>query len=302
MPRYQVGGMVLDSNVSLPELQHQPCLKFQLCYTSPPLLPNAGWAHRFDEAGEVWLSVAKTAAHYVLRFPHEAEFHVALPQQQIVCYPSSQASRETIHHLLLDHVLPMILSHAGNVVMHAGAVVTPAGAVAFVGASGAGKSTLTSYFAQQGFPVLTDDFLRLDFQEQIWGVASYPSVRLFPRHLQNLFADTTTKRVAARSEKRRLALRENALNFHPYPAPLRKIFLLAEAPEIKISPVTPMRGFIELVKNSFHLDATDWECWRAKSELFKKITEENLIFRLHYPREIQQLSVVRDVILRELNF
>ena len=301
MPRYQVGGMVLDSNISFPSLQDQPCLKFQLCHSPPPPLPVFNWSHRFGEDGAVWLSIGKTAAHYVWRFPRDAEFHLELRPQKIICYPAPNSAPDTIHHLLLDQVLPMILSHAGSIVLHAGAVVTPAGAIAFLGASGAGKSTLTSYFAQQGGSVLTDDFLRLDLQQQIWGFPSYSGVRLFSHHLQNLFADAQTKSVAAQSEKRRLLLSENALSFHPYPAPVRRMFLLEAAPEIKILPIAPQDKFMTLVKNSFHLDLQDWHLWRTKMVMLTRIAEANLLFRLQYPRELMALPLVRDAILQELN-
>ena len=85
-----------------------------------------------------------------------------------------------MRHLLLDQVMPLVLSR-DRLVLHASAVATPAGAAAFIGFTGAGKSTLAASLSAAGFPILSDDCLVIERDGRgFLARPFYPGARLWP--------------------------------------------------------------------------------------------------------------------------
>ncbi|HKS96499.1 MAG TPA: hypothetical protein VJV74_10250, partial [Terriglobia bacterium] len=122
------------------------------------------------------------------------------------CRPRKAIPLDTVRHLFLDQVFPLLLSKRGRLVLHASAVLIPGGAIAFLGETGQGKSTLASSFSQRGFPFLTDDCLLLEEKGgQLVGIPSYPGLRLWPKTVAALFAEEPpVSRVAHYTTKKRL--------------------------------------------------------------------------------------------------
>jgi hypothetical protein len=69
---------------------------------------------------------------------------------------------------LVGPVLSFVLRLRGDFALHASAVATRSGAVAFAGPHGAGKSTTAAAFGRLGFPIVTDDILRLTPASGVW--------------------------------------------------------------------------------------------------------------------------------------
>ena len=112
--------------------------------------------------GCVWLSMSRVEGGYQLRFPGLATFHVSARAETVRCWPHPGTPGNTVRHLFLDQVMPLVLSLAGRTVLHASAVSTGNGAIAFSGESGRGKSTLAGAFVNHGASLMTDDCLLLD--------------------------------------------------------------------------------------------------------------------------------------------
>lgn len=106
----------------------------------------------------------------------------------------------------------------GHLVLHASAVSADCGAVAFVGASGMGKSTLAALMAAEGLPVLTDDVLRVDFNESrtclVWPGASELRLRPAAQSMAGSHAASEVRRTA----DGRIAVRQATVA--PGPVPL----------------------------------------------------------------------------------
>ena len=313
MTRYQICETVLESNLLFPELltakSEKAEFSFQLFQPGNFAPTQLDWLHhRKYPDGEIWLSIGQLASGYLLRFPTIADFRITAESKKIFCYAALNSAPETIRHLFLDLVIPLLFNQLGRVVLHAGAVLLPQGAIAFMGATGWGKSTLTASFVAQGLPLLTDDCLLLsEHGENIFGVPSYPSLRLWSDNLSGLFEQTPTlAEVSHGSEKKRVIFNNSNLAFHTAPTILRRIYVLNSTEEAAplqktlIAPISPQLAFIELVKHTFQIGLSDRERLKKEFDFLNRIASLNLVYSIRYPRELSFLPSVRKAILANL--
>jgi hypothetical protein len=313
MTVYGTYELILESNIPLPELAstdgQKPECVFRLLPTQEPEPTSCHWFYHWRlPNGDIWLSCARRGTDYLLRFPALADFLVSADGRDIRCYPVLDTPLETIRHLLLDQVIPLLLSQRGRLVLHASAVVAPKGAVAFLGVTGQGKSTLTGSFVKQGFSLLTDDCLLLKEEEgQLFGIPSYPGLRLWPDVLSTLFGqEPVLPQVAHYTEKKRLDLDNGLFPFSADPAPLQGMYVLTPYQEtedmraITIAPLSPRDAFMELVRHACRLDITDRERLSEEFEFLGWVAASLPLHRLAYPRDLSRLSAVREAILENL--
>jgi hypothetical protein len=313
---YRAYGLILESNVPLPELAYvngnggEAECSFQfLPMQGPGPASSHGFHHWRLPNGEIWLSWARQGSGYLLRFHDLADFLVSTDGKEIRCYSAPNTPLETVRHLFLDQVLPLVLSYKGRLVLHASAVVTPEGAIAFLGVTGQGKSTLTGSFVKQGFSLLTDDCLLVKEEEgQLFGIPSYPGLRLWPDVLSTLFGQQPVlSEVAHYTEKKRLSLNNGLLPYSANPAPLQRMYVVAPHKEIEdkraitIAPLSSRDAFIELAKHACRLDTTDRERLSEEFECLGRVAATLVLHRLAFPRDLSLLSAVREAILENLS-
>jgi hypothetical protein len=84
------------------------------------------------------------------------------------------------NHTILHAFLPNFLALDGHIMMHSTCVVINGNAFLFAGDSGMGKSTLAAGFGARGFPLLSEDVVRITFSEDgsAHAYPSYPGARL----------------------------------------------------------------------------------------------------------------------------
>jgi hypothetical protein len=207
-----------------------------------------------------------------------------------------------VRHLLLDQVIPLVLSRRERIVLHASAVLTRHGVIAFAGKSGQGKSTLAATFAREGFALVSDDCLVLRAGSEGWtAVPSYPGVRLWPSTVEEVLReDTSTGDVAHYTLKRRLG-DTDVLPYTSGPAPLKRLFFLADdTGEVSLERLSPGRAIMAMIAFAYNLDIKGTLFLRRQFDTVVRLAEEVPTYAMHYPREFAALSAVRDAILRHL--
>ena len=314
MMHYQICETILASNFLFPELLPTKTKKaefsFQVFQVDIVAPTTPDWLqHRRYPDGKIWLSFGKLTFGYLLRFPNIADFRITNDGRKIFCYAALNTAPATIRHLFLDIVIPLLFNQLGRVVIHAGAVVLPEGAIAFMGATGWGKSTLTASFVAHGFPLLTDDCLLLSEQdEKVFGLPSYPSLRLWGGNFNEIFEHKPNlAEVSHDSEKKRVIFDDSNLAFHTAPTILQRIYVLNlpeetdELQQVLIAPISPQRAFMEMVKHTFQIGLCDRERIKKEIDFFGRIAPINLFYSLSYPRKISFLPSVRKAIFANLN-
>jgi hypothetical protein len=310
MTDYKVCDLVLRSNIPLPELpatEGVPSCTFELVSLPSKEPQEVLWFHEWRlPDGRPWVFFGRRGSEYFLRFPELAEFRISGDGGTISCVPVVDGDEATIRHLLLDQVIPMMLSLKERLVLHAGAVATKAGAIAFLGRSGRGKSTLTAGFSRRGIPLVTDDCLLLRIDDEGYSaIPSYPGARLWDDVIPSLFEkEPAVTRVATYNEKKRISLQEGQLRFCGDPIPLKNIYSLGLPEEasgshsVLIRRLPPREAFMELVQHAYFLDFTDRGRLQEKFESIAGLSARYPVYRLAYRHDLSQLSAVQEAILR----
>ena len=219
-----------------------------------PALPPVEWYHRWGDAGEPdWLRFGQAGAHYLLEFPGLVRFLIADETRALHVEPGPAVPDVTVRHLMLNQILPLVLSRRGRLVLHAAAIAVGDEVMGLVGTTGSGKSTLVAACGRLGAAVVTDDSLVLHRQGEGWvAVPSYPAVRLWPDALDRLaWPDTGDGEVAHYHDKRRLAPKDGVWRFETRVLPLTRLWML-DGPKQPPRPVA-----LELFSQVFRLDVRD---------------------------------------------
>ena len=244
---------------------------------------------------------------FVLRFPRLVDFVVSADGSAVGAFPRPRTPRDTIRHLWLDQVLPLVLSLQGRIVLHASAVATPHGAVAFVGGSRAGKSTMAACLGVTGWRPLTDDGVMVTRRgERVMAVPSYSGVRLWPDIAERLApAFRGSRAVAHYTDKRRFTRADALVPFATGARRLRRLYLLAprgRAPRggALLERMPRRDAVVSLVRFTFCLEPR--EPHRLADQFSQLSTYTSLVGvrRLSAPRAATRLLRVRDAILADL--
>lgn len=204
-------------------------------------------------------------------------------------------------HLLLDHVLPLLLTLRGQVVLHGAVVCLGGRAAVLVGPSGAGKSTLTAYAWQQGWTVGGDDGAVLHLGPPVACEPTYPTIRLTVEStaLLGVAPDVGGRvanklRVTGRGERR----------FDPAIRPLALVAEIVPVPADAPAELVPLRGALThatLFGYAFHLQLSEGPLLRRAVEVLAGVADVVPIARLRVPRGLSGLTAAEALLRNHLS-
>ena len=253
--------------------------------------------------GKLWASFYRLDGEYLVRFPELVDFTISSSDYGVKAWPVPGVSSQTIEHLFLNQIVPLVLSRQFKLVLHGSAVVLNNTASAFLGLSGSGKSTLAASFATENYQFLTDDGLHLErVNGQYYVLPSHPSIRLWDDSCQVLIPNTThfSPPVDYTSKSRLIA--DDKIVYCDERRPLKHIYFLGEGDtnSVSITPVGGSEAMIEIVRNSFLLDIKEKEMLSQHFKQLSALARHPIFFRLDYPRRYALLSQVREEIVNHI--
>lgn len=317
--RYRAYGHILSCNAPLQELEQtlspdstEDADLHVLFSPADEHIPSpSSWYLTISLAdGTPWQRCAKVSHGYLMHFPHLANFVFDTSNDSIRCIPEPQTPPHTLHHLLLDQVIPLVLNYKGNEVLHGAAVVTPYGACAFVGPTGAGKSTLAASFLSAGYSVLTDDCVVLDSRgRDIMAIPAYPGLRLWDDAITALFGSTGSYApVAHYTPKQRFTAALSATPFCSSGVPLAGVYVLgtnadehaplASTPEIR--PFSVREALMTLLSLAFKLDIQDHRMLTREFDFLHRLVTQIPVRRLIVPDSFATFPAVHAAVLHDL--
>lgn len=310
---YRIFDCMLKSSIKLQELSgffgtpsmDTKILTFTLNDSQLSTNKNPEWFYNwYLSNGGISLSCGKTSELYYLRFPGLADFEISTSQNTIVGYPSGDATGGIIRHLLLDQVVPRLLTHLGQPILHASAVCRDDEALLFLGETGHGKSTIAMALRQYGWQHLSDDCVSLKFaRDRLVCTPNYAGARLWPDSVAALGQQGEHSEQYSASGKTRLYFhfgdRERCTE-----VPVKAVFFLSAhkiehtAAGCFYTPVSGPNKFMEINRHCFPLDVMDDAETRRRFECFAKLVRgcDILFARLHYAKDYAALPEVCAVI------
>jgi hypothetical protein len=306
--QYRIGGIRIASDLSLPELvpaRSRTIPDWTVRTASPRPIRLPWFRHVRFPGGRRWMSIARGENRYVVKFWRLATFDIDISDRLIRSMPGRRTPPETVRHLLLDQVLPLVAASRNRVTLHASAVGTKRGAIAFLGATGKGKSTIAALFAKAGWPVIADDCLLVERRRgQLVTLPNYPGLRLWPDAVNALFTRTTrSTTVAHYSRKRRVG--GTALPFARAPMPLARVYVLGgrvpgRRPGVVIERRGATSGMLDLLRFVHCLDTADRERISTAFDLLGAIAAATPIRTLTFRRTLSRLREVHDAVVADL--
>ncbi|MGH9313418.1 MAG: hypothetical protein ACRD09_11605 [Vicinamibacterales bacterium] len=312
--RYRFFDLILASDWLLPELAvdeaHSSCHN---AGESPAITieradarvgdRDVAWFHEWRlSKGEPWLAAARLpGGGYLLRVPDLADFLVDAVGACVRIFREAETSDDTLRHLLLDHILPLMVSHRGELVLHASAALIGRGAVLFGARSGSGKSTLAAALASRGAQVLGDDAIALRANGVgLIALGAYPGLRLWPDVLARTGRQTGP--AAEYSDKRRVGPGASEIRFSHEPAPVTGIYALDPSPAgpIRVDPLPPRDALMALVANAYVLDIGDRDRLTRQLDCAIGSGRAVPVRRLRFPHDIDRLGDVCDALLADV--
>jgi hypothetical protein len=310
---FRLYGLIIDSDFPISGVPSftlgNKDIKIRFLRSQKTFPTPSDWFMRWHlPGGELWLSSAKLQEGYLLHFEELSDFFVHKSGKEIVCLPKSGIPPNTIRHLLLNQVIPLVINLRGGEALHASAVLTPHGIIAFSGPAGSGKSTIAGSLLKAGYPLMSDDCLALIEKDgKIHGMAAYPGLRLWGDSFKLLFGNVRPhKPVAHYTDKQQVHIttKEQVIptKFHP----LKRLYTIADPSEtdgknkIVIEPLTLRESFMALVRCAFRLDITDNNMLKGQFYFLKRVVSTVSIRRLIFPRDFKLLSALQAAILNDL--
>jgi len=310
---YRWGALAIAADLDFPELPGgaaagAPVWQFSLSTGRAPRRTRRWFHHWRLPDGRRWVAFARDGSGYLLRFPRLADFCVEVATRTISCYRTAETPIQTVRHLLLDQLLPLVAGGHDTLALHGSVVAFDGGAAAFLAGPGYGKSTLAARLARRGFPLISDDCCLL--RRTVGGfeaVPSYPGVRLTPEAIGVLFGEHSAlfEQVAHYTTKRRVGI-EDAVPYRVDPIPLARIYVLGEMDELQravgiaMRPQTKRAALFDLLNYTFHLDVGYAPRIREAFGLAADIVERHDVRRLVFPWANGAADLLADAVISDL--
>jgi hypothetical protein len=304
MKSYLYCDISIESEIELPGLStlddEDPDLFFRVDLSSRSLVVDSSWKKAdLGEGNIVSSAILPGTDRYCLIFENLAKFEIRNGFRDITCFPGSATALNTIHHLLLDQVLPRVLSARRKLMMHGSCIEHQMGVIVFAGVSGAGKSTLAAHFSRRGFPLLSDDGLQLKQDAgKITIIPTYPGLRLWGDSFTELFdATALIKPMAHYSSKKRIV---SETVEHMVERPALSIFILRPQPPgilPSIARIVKREAFFEINKQVFILDPFSREKAVARINDIAELISRLPVFKLCIPHDYSMLDQVQKFVL-----
>ena len=309
---YTAYGLVIESSLAMPELAEAiddaPAYRFYITRSLDDAAPGYDWFLRLcEEDDEISFLCGKRGKDFLLRYPRLADFEINAEDRDILCRAKPETSFDTVRHLLLDHVLPFLLSEGNRLVLHGSGILIDGGAVVFLGESGRGKSTLSASFCGERMPLLSDDNVLIEMANGRFDcVPSYPGLRLWPEAVSTMIADSiNTSLVAHYSTKRRIRTGNNQLPFAADRVPLNRLYVLEESNDlddkIEINKLPPQKAFFTISDHAYRLDIKERNLLKDQFHFVSSLVKSFPVYSLTFPRDFSLLPVVRQTILDHLS-
>ncbi len=290
--RYDAYGLLLDSEIALPELPPASGPDDR----SPDVVVRVGTPVGPSPAATLlahglWVDADRIGVDV----PGVGRL-VATAGTRITVAPLVEAEPAAVRLFLLGTALGAVLLQRGHLVLHGNAFRVGDACAVVLGRSGAGKSTLAAELHRRGYDVLSDDVVPVDAAGR--ALPGWPRVKLWRDALDRLgVAADGLSRVRAEHAKFHLPLERPALA----PLPVRWVYVLDrhDGP-LRLVPVTGAAVFDALHEHAYRNELLVGAYRRAHLTRAAAVAATARLARLDRPRGVDSVAASADLLLADL--
>ena len=243
-----------------------------------------------------------------VRYDGMFDFLISASGDQIFYRMLAEVSTESFQTYALGRIFSFALVKKGYEPLHAATVVVNQRAVAFLGASHFGKSSLAACFVAAGYPLLTDDVLRLEEQGGRYiAFPGPPRLKLLPRVARLYLGDVSAgipinhrdlhpKRVFPLAASQTCATPTRLGAIYVVTAP-RKVY---RKQRIAVSSLPAVEALVRVLTFTHNHDLTGRNRLARQFDAAQRLIEKIPVRSLSYPRILSSLSEVKAAILTDL--
>lgn len=246
-----------------------------------------------------------------IRYDELFEFLVAPLGDSILYRFLASVPLESFQTYALGRVFSFALVKMGFEPLHAATVVVDGRAVAFLGASTFGKSSLAACFIAAGYPLLTDDTLRLEERDgQYVAFPGPPRLRLLPRigrlYLGSLAAGVVMNPTEKDAKAPKLVFPLSPSQSFAMVAPLAAIYVVTAPRKVHrrqqmvIKQLSPLQALMSVVSFTHNDELTNSDRLSRQLDAAQRLIAAVPIRSLAYPRILASLDDVKDAVLGDL--
>lgn len=172
---------------------------------------------------------------------------------RIIINPKTGLNQEYLRTIILGSAFGILLHQIGRLVLHGNAVKMHKFAIAFLGPSGRGKSTTSLALHKKGYPLLSDDIISIEFDENNSPLlfSNFPLIKLWPEVIKYFQEDPDIiPKIHLNTDKRYYLTQDNFSNIT---IPLKSIYSIHKSDKNFIKEIKPQEAMIELTKSSYCL-------------------------------------------------
>jgi hypothetical protein len=222
--------------------------------------------------------------------------HIAVDKKahEFIAFYQGSPTSALLDHCLHDSVIPRLLALENSLVLHAGVVSSIHGAIGFLGQSGQGKSTLVGSLSLEGFEILSDDSVLLNFKDGVLFAERVSShLRLHLDSANVLFPNASTEQFSADAAgKKRFSLTADCER-----APLIALFVLGTPNDaVEVVRLKVSDACMAIVSNTFAIDPGHCGAAAGRLEEAARVAKEIPVFNLTYPRDYSVLPAIEAAI------
>jgi len=287
--RYRAFGLNIHSIIPIPELRTFESEK-------PDITINLGEVNIFSEDILNEGVSYKVTENSIYRF-WDIIGKFKITKDSIMVDPVKGLNIIILRNFLLGTIFATLLRLRGLFILHASSININGSAVAFSGFKGYGKSTTAMAFYNDGYPIIADDYISIEFDHDNIATISpgFPSLRLSneSREFMGIDKFNLDKQV----DKTYFSVPKS---FSGNIVPLKKIYILQRGEESKIIDLAPQKIFMELVKNTFGIYMF------SKSELpdnffqCERLVKDVDVSILEIPDSIERLPEVVKIVKEDI--
>jgi len=240
--KYEAFGLKIHSAVSLPELtlsnSEIPDVIIYLGEVNLPIesVLNEGLTYKVTDNAlyRFWEDIGK----------------FKITKNSIIIDSINSLNKIILTRFILGTVFATLLRLRGLFVLHASSVNINGFTVAFSGFKGYGKSTTAMAFYNEGYSIIADDYVSIEFDNTDIPIISpgFPSLSLSSKSREAMGLNFDKTNLKTIIDKIYVSVPKS---FSSFKILLNKIYILQRGKNFKIINLKPQEAFIELIKNTF---------------------------------------------------